>query len=125
MKNAGEDYQKPTFSSTTVEPVSTDEIKQVANDDVLMTKPGITRKISMEELQAHDKSKPWFVVKGEVYDGTGFLDVQPGGAKAILLYAGEDATEDFMSIHSPEAKLKIATVSLDLLISRVFVLLYP
>lgn len=74
------------------------KVKKVA---VVMTKPGVERKITMEELKAHNKeSEPWFVVHGEVYDGTGFLAKHPGGAESITLVAGEDATEDFMAIHS-------------------------
>lgn len=62
----------------------------------------------MAELRRQDKSSPWFVVKGEVYDGTGFLDEHPGGADSIFISAGEDVTDDFMAIHSPEGKLKLA-----------------
>lgn len=51
-------------------------------------------------------------MKGEVYDGTAFLKEHPGGADSILLVAGEDATEDFMAIHSPDGKLKLADVRL-------------
>lgn len=39
-----------------------------------------------------------------VYDGTGFLTDHPGGGESITLMAGEDATEDFMAIHSPQGK---------------------
>ena len=51
-----------------------------------------------------------FVVNGEVYDATEYLDAHPGGADSILLVAGEDATEDFMAIHSTDAKKKLAEV---------------
>jgi nitrate reductase (NAD(P)H) len=75
-----------------------------------MTNPNVKRKISPEELQGQDKEKPWFVVHGEVYDGTGFLKEHPGGGDSILLVAGEDATEDFMAIHSADGQAKLAQV---------------
>jgi cytochrome b involved in lipid metabolism len=34
-----------------------------------------------------------------VIDATGFLDDHPGGRKAILLYKGRDATEEFNMLH--------------------------
>ena len=52
-----------------------------------------------------------FVVNGEVYDGTAFLDEHPGGADSIWLAAGElDTTEDFIAIHSDDAKRKLVPV---------------
>jgi nitrate reductase (NAD(P)H) len=55
-----------------------------------------------------------------VYDGTGYLADHPGGADSILLAAGEDATEDFMAIHSPDAKKKMAAVRPFRLFAPVF-----
>jgi len=48
-----------------------------------------------------------FVVNGEVYDGTEYLNEHPGGAESILLMAGDDASDDFMAIHSIDAKRKL------------------
>ena len=56
------------------------------------------------------KEQPWFVVRGEVYDGTPFLTAHPGGPDSIFLVAGEDATEDFLAIHSAEGRAKLAEV---------------
>lgn len=42
--------------------------------------------------------KPWFIVNGEVYDGTPFLEDHPGGAASITASAGLDVTEDFLAI---------------------------
>lgn len=50
------------------------------------------------------------MVKGEVYDGTDYLEEHPGGASSIILVANEDATEDFMAIHSADAKRKLSQV---------------
>ncbi|PWZ01233.1 putative nitrate reductase [Testicularia cyperi] len=63
--------------------------------------------ISAAQLLEHggeSVAEPWFVVHGQVYDGTPFLKDHPGGDQSIRLVAGEDATEDFMAIHSIDAK---------------------
>lgn len=54
------------------------------------------------------------MVKGEVYDGTPYLQEHPGGADSIIMVAGDDATEDFMSIHSIDAKIKLREVWIQL-----------
>lgn len=110
MQEADQDILKPTFSDVRASPI-TNVVAKPRTSEVLMTKPGVRKMISMAELRTQDKSNPWFVVKGEVYDGTGFLDEHPGGAESIFISAGEDVTDDFMAIHSPEGKLKLAAVS--------------
>jgi len=40
------------------------------------------------------------VVQDKIIDATGFLDDHPGGKKAILLYKGRDATEEFLMLVS-------------------------
>lgn len=73
------------------------EAERVA--DVKMTKDGVTRIITLEELRQHDNDEqPWFVVHGEVYDGTGFLKDHPGGAQSIVSAACQDASDEFMAI---------------------------
>ena len=39
------------------------------------------------------------IVNGQVLDVTSFLPDHPGGEKAIMLYAGRDATEEFNMLH--------------------------
>ena len=78
-----------------------DEVKVVMEEknDVKMTKDGLDRTIAIDELQKHDgDANPWFVVNGEVYDGTYFLEAHPGGATSITGAAGQDATDEFMTI---------------------------
>mmetsp|Transcript_369 Transcript_369/g.280 ORF Transcript_369/g.280 Transcript_369/m.280 type:complete len:82 (+) Transcript_369:180-425(+) len=41
----------------------------------------------------------WCVVGDDVYDVTNFLADHPGGKKAIMLFAGKDATEEFDMLH--------------------------
>jgi nitrate reductase (NAD(P)H) len=67
--------------------------------DIKMTKDGVNNVISIDELRKHDTPQnPWFVVNGEVYDGTAFLEGHPGGAQSIVSAAGLDATDEFMAI---------------------------
>jgi nitrate reductase (NAD(P)H) len=109
MKTVDEDIMKPVFGDKGKDLVPRTPKPQ--SDDVRLTKPGITRKITLEELKAQDRQQPWFVVNGEVYDGTPFLKDHPGGGDSILLVAGEDASEDFFAIHSAEGKIKLVEVS--------------
>ncbi|GLB37325.1 putative FAD dependent oxidoreductase [Lyophyllum shimeji] len=58
---------------------------------------------TMEEVAKHNKKDDvWVVVNGQVLDVTNFLPDHPGGEKAILLYAGRDATEEFNMLHDPK-----------------------
>jgi nitrate reductase (NAD(P)H) len=67
--------------------------------EIKMIKDGIDRAITIDDLRSHDKDEePWFVVNGEVYDGTAFLEGHPGGATSIIGAAGQDATDEFMAI---------------------------
>lgn len=55
---------------------------------------------TLAEVNKHNKPDDcWVVVNGRVLDTTKFLKDHPGGAKAILLYAGKDATEEFNMLH--------------------------
>ncbi|CAJ1357502.1 unnamed protein product [Effrenium voratum] len=71
---------------------------------VTSTEKWLTEGITMEEVKKHDSDKScWFVVKGQVYDGTPYLEEHPGGASSMLLAAGIDASEDFEAVHSSRA----------------------
>ncbi|KAK5628041.1 hypothetical protein RRF57_003756 [Xylaria bambusicola] len=73
--------------------------------ETCMINEKIKRTISLEEFKAHDgEDEPWFAVNGEVYDGTGFLEGHPGGPISITGAAGQDASEEFLAIHSENAK---------------------
>jgi nitrate reductase (NAD(P)H) len=79
--------------------VEDDDVKVVKVDEVKMTKDGVDRLITIEELKEHEKGdRPWFVVGGHVFDGTAFLEDHPGGATSITSAAAQDATEEFMAI---------------------------
>lgn len=82
-------------------PVEPEPVKEIN-----MKKEGVSRLIGLQELKAASSAeKPWFVVNGEVYDGTGFLEGHPGGAISISSSAGLDVSEDFLAIHSETAKM--------------------
>ncbi|QRV99692.1 nitrate reductase [Ceratobasidium sp. AG-Ba] len=108
MKETGQSITNPSFGPMQERPAGEIAVQKEAPSIISMKNPSITRMITLEELRSQPKDKPWFVVDGEVYDGTGYLADHPGGADSILLAAGEDATEDFMAIHSPDAKKKMA-----------------
>ncbi|KAG8757727.1 hypothetical protein FRC12_010227 [Ceratobasidium sp. 428] len=56
-----------------------------------------------EEVAKHNKKDDcWVIIDGQVLDVTNFLPEHPGGEKAILLYAGRDATEEFNMLHDPK-----------------------
>ncbi|KAI1394045.1 uncharacterized protein F4822DRAFT_34684 [Hypoxylon trugodes] len=82
-----------------------DVIEEEPAKEICMINKNISRKIALEELKKHDgDAEPWFVVNGEVYDGTKFLEGHPGGAASIVGAAGQDASEEFLAIHSENAK---------------------
>mmetsp|Transcript_97988 Transcript_97988/g.261597 ORF Transcript_97988/g.261597 Transcript_97988/m.261597 type:complete len:80 (-) Transcript_97988:119-358(-) len=55
---------------------------------------------SKAEVAAHNKEDDcWVIIGDEAFDCTKFLADHPGGKKAILLYAGKDATEEFDMLH--------------------------
>jgi len=84
------------------EKVSGEEEMAVVEEEakeICMTKQGVDRDITIDELRKHDnEAEPWFVVNGQVYDGTAFLEGHPGGAVSIFGAAGQDVTEEFMTI---------------------------
>lgn len=64
---------------------------------------------SLADVAKHNKADDcWVVVNGEVLDVTDFLADHPGGKKAILIYAGRDATEEFNMMHKPDVVAKYA-----------------
>ncbi|KAL1921131.1 uncharacterized protein VTP21DRAFT_10847 [Calcarisporiella thermophila] len=67
------------------------------------------RAISAEEVAKHNKEDDcWVIINGRVLDVTKFLPDHPGGKRAILIYAGRDATEEFNMLHKPDVIEKYA-----------------
>ncbi|KAI5795280.1 nitrate reductase [Geopyxis carbonaria] len=106
VKEAGGDvldghYGEPPAGST----AATAPTTTAKPEAVKMTNDTVSRVIEFAELQQHaGAEEPWFVVAGEVYDGTPFLAGHPGGAQSIVSAAATDATDEFLAIHSDSAK---------------------
>ncbi|KAM0790948.1 hypothetical protein ACM66B_004253 [Microbotryomycetes sp. NB124-2] len=67
------------------------------------------KEYTLEDVAKHNtKDDCWVAVNGEVLNVTNFLADHPGGAKAILLYAGKDATEEFNMLHEKTVVAKYA-----------------
>ena len=116
MVEDGLDALRPIFTAKDTE-VKAQAKKEVAQID--MRKAGVDRKVTMAEVEAHNtEHEPWFVVNGEVYDGTSYLTTHPGGAESITLVAGEDASTEFMSIHSSDAKKQLVQFHIGTLIKE-------
>ncbi|KAI0843229.1 hypothetical protein F5Y06DRAFT_83855 [Hypoxylon sp. FL0890] len=80
-------------------------VEEEPTEEVCMINKDIKRTITLNELKKHNgEIEPWFVVSGQVYDGTRFLEGHPGGAASIFGAAGQDASEEFLAIHSENAK---------------------
>lgn len=91
--------------------ISTPEPKVV--EEIKMTAAGVAKIIGIDEMKQHRTSKsPWFIVNGEVYDGTPYLDDHPGGAQSIISAASTDVSEEFLAIRqspAPFGKLAMLT----------------
>ena len=58
------------------------------------------KEFTLADIAKHNtKDDCWVAVNGLALNVTGFLPDHPGGPKAILLYAGKDATEEFNMLH--------------------------
>lgn len=72
---------------------------------------------TMDEVAKHTTEEDvWIAVEGHVLNVSGFLDDHPGGKKALMLYAGRDATEEFLMLHDRKVIQKYAA---DTVIGRV------
>ncbi|OAL27800.1 hypothetical protein AYO20_09653 [Fonsecaea nubica] len=61
------------------------------------------KKLKSSQVARHnDRQSCWIVLYGKVYDITDFLDEHPGGPQILLKTAGQDATAEYESVHSPE-----------------------
>ncbi|KNZ80738.1 Nitrate reductase [NADPH] [Termitomyces sp. J132] len=121
LKDQGEDPSKPVFSTSAPNTTKTETSSASAPPPaVSMIRSEVNQKITVGELRAHTHCKnPWFVVYGEVYDATTYLNDHPGGPQSITLVAGEDTTEDFMAIHSSDAKRKLAGYHIGTLVGEI------
>ena len=98
VKKAGGNLTNGYWGEQTGDEAASEPVEQAA-EEVKMTNDSINTIITVDELRKHDKEdNPWFVVNGEVYDGTPFLKEHPGGAVSIVSAAALDSTDEFMAI---------------------------
>lgn len=70
---------------------------------------GGERTFSPAEVAKHvTDTDCWVILHEKVYDVTDFLDDHPGGKKAIMIYAGKDATKEFDMLHKMDILTKYA-----------------
>jgi len=103
LEPATADVSTPLDNSIDVQfggesPVSAAEQKE--SNRVETSRGYRSQTFSLETIAKHNKeSDCWVIIDGQVLDVTNFLEEHPGGVKAIMLYAGRDATEEFDMIH--------------------------
>lgn len=75
---------------------------------------GASKEFTLEEVEKHNTEKDcWIILDGKVYDATSVLAWHPGGASAIMTYAGKataQATADYNAIHDAYAQKKTQEV---------------
>jgi flavocytochrome c len=60
----------------------------------------VANEYSLDDVSKHNKEEDcWVAIKDKVYDVSKFLVDHPGGKDAIMLYAGQDCTEQFELMH--------------------------
>lgn len=68
---------------------------------------------TLEEVAKHNTEKDcWVILHDKVWDVSEFLPDHPGGKKAIMLYAGKDATKEFDMLHDSSVLEKYISDSL-------------
>lgn len=85
----------------------TDKEPKKGNDSK-STKPSPRLITSVEVAKHKTKDDCWVILHNKVFNITDFLDDHPGGAKAILLYGGKDASKEFDMLHKPDIVDKYA-----------------
>ncbi|GAA5896546.1 hypothetical protein JCM8208_004230 [Rhodotorula glutinis] len=102
---------KPTGQSTAEQPAN--EVDAAVKHDE-ETKAGGKKDVelkeySLDEVAKHNtKDDIWIAVNGQVLNVTNFMQDHPGGAKALMLYAGQEASEAFNMLHEKTVVAKYA-----------------
>ncbi|KAI6032751.1 Flavocytochrome c [Pisolithus orientalis] len=91
------------LASQLAPPTASQPSSAPAPTDAPSTAAPASQAFTESEVAKHNKKDDvWVIVNGQVLDVTSFLPDHPGGEKAILLYAGRDATEEFNMLHDPK-----------------------
>eukprot|EP01112_Ceratiomyxa_fruticulosa_P003102 TRINITY_DN1349_c0_g1_i1.p1 TRINITY_DN1349_c0_g1~~TRINITY_DN1349_c0_g1_i1.p1 ORF type:complete len:924 (-),score=261.66 TRINITY_DN1349_c0_g1_i1:282-3053(-) len=72
------------------------------------TKPKLGEYTAADIAKHNTEKDCWVSINGQVLDVTHFLKDHPGGKKAIMLFAGRDASEEFNMLHKPDVIEKYA-----------------
>jgi cytochrome b involved in lipid metabolism len=106
--NNGTQTAQPLPTSET--PAAGAAAAAIAQEEAKKTsEPKKLKEYTLDDVAKHNKPDDcWVVVNGQVLDVTDFLPDHPGGKKAILIYAGRDATEEFNMMHKPDVVEKYA-----------------
>ncbi len=119
VKGAASSANQPEGQVATAA-VTNDRDPPTSSSSSAKTDPGAVKKpnkglhipdkeFTLEEVAEHNtKENVWVVVKGLVMDCTEFLPDHPGGAMAIVNYAGKDASEEFAMLHEDRVIPKYA-----------------
>jgi len=104
VKNAGGDLSNGFWGEKIGSRAEEENGKRTESvNEIVMVKAGLHRTITLDELRKHDgEDSLWFVVGGEVYDGTPFLEAHPGGKQSIVSAAALDSTDEFMAIRKSD-----------------------
>eukprot|EP00298_Acanthocystis_sp_HF-20_P015104 c21029_g1_i1.p1 GENE.c21029_g1_i1~~c21029_g1_i1.p1 ORF type:complete len:652 (-),score=297.84 c21029_g1_i1:656-2566(-) len=110
----GTSHSTTTTTTTTHQEPAKHETTAATHEEKKVEAPKPAAKTyTLADVAKHNTEKDcWVVVNGEVLDVTKFLPDHPGGKKAILLYAGKDATEEFNMLHKPDVVQKYAAESI-------------
>jgi len=103
----------PSFSQSAPASTATSTTSSAAPAAPQAAPKKAMKEYTLEEVSKHNTEKDcWVIVNGQVLDVTSFLADHPGGKKAILIYAGRDATEEFNMLHKPDVVEKYAPQSI-------------
>lgn len=92
-----------TAHHTDIQPASEEANTSTTQASSSSSSSTSAKSYTLSDVAQHNKKDDvWVVVNGQVLDVTSFLPDHPGGEKAILLYAGRDATEEFNMLHDPK-----------------------
>jgi len=107
--NGSSPVSAPVVSSTPVSSSSSSSSAAAPSAAPASSGRDPNKEWTVEEVAKHNTEKDcWVIVNGQVLDVTDFLAEHPGGKKAILIYAGKDATEEFNMLHKPDVIEKYA-----------------